>query len=67
MGETDNRTVGQVMDEYPAPWRYTIFNGLVTTLDARGVEVPMFTVLHVAVGVSKAVAEGRAKKVETPA
>lgn len=67
MGGQDNRTVGQVMDEHPAPWRYTIFNGLVTVLDARDTEVPMFTVLHVAVGVSKAVASSREKKEESPA
>jgi hypothetical protein len=65
----DARPVSQVMVDHPAPWRYTIFNGAVTMLDAKNVEVPLFTVLNVTVAVSRAMAaqSAQAEKVETPA
>jgi hypothetical protein len=68
----DARPVTQVIADHPAPWRYTIFNGAVVMVDAKGAEVPMFTVLNVAVAITRAMAAQAAQaaapeKVETPA
>lgn len=57
-------TLAETMTAHPGPWRYTAFNGLVQTYDATGAEVPMFTILNLAVTVS--IAASAPKKQESP-
>jgi hypothetical protein len=38
-------TLKQIREAHPMPWRQTMIGNLVKVMDAKGEEVPMFTML----------------------
>lgn len=49
-------TITEIMARHPAPWRYLTIGSNVQMLDANNGDVPLFTMLNVAVLVSHMVA-----------
>lgn len=49
-------TVEELKLHYPMPWSYNTINGIVIVRDAKGAEVPMFTMLDFVVAMTTVVA-----------
>lgn len=53
--------LSDVMAKHPPPWRYMATRGNIVMLDAAGGEVPLFTMLDLAVAVSVGTAAAQRK------